>query len=54
MYKFNCKNCDTPVCYLTEATDVVRCGNCLTDDVAEKLTPNEIVELELPTVESNG
>jgi len=52
MYKFECKNCDVPVCYLSEATEIVRCGNCQIDGSAMKLTAKEIKDLDLPSLEA--
>jgi len=51
MYKFECENCDIPVCYLSEATETVRCGNCFTDGVAVELTAKQITDLDLPSLE---
>jgi hypothetical protein len=49
MYQFKCNNCDIPVCYLFEATDLVTCGNCQQDGTATKLTDQQIIDLDLPT-----
>jgi hypothetical protein len=52
MYKFECKNCDIPVCYLSEATETVLCGNCSTEGSAVKLSAKEITDLDLPIIET--
>lgn len=52
MFKFECESCDVSVCYLTEATEVVRCGNCLHDGSAVELTAKQITDLDLPSIET--
>lgn len=52
MFKFECENCDIPVCYLAEATESVLCGNCFTEGNAVKLTAKEITDLDLPSLDA--
>jgi hypothetical protein len=52
MYKFECKNCDVPVCYLAEVSETVLCGNCFTEGSAVELTAKEIKDLGLPSLDA--
>lgn len=52
LFQFNCEHCEAPTSYLVDATSVVICGSCRQAGEASLLTPEQIIDLDLPNADT--